>query len=56
MRATARCPKCDSSIVTDCEGCIVAGTSYHNCKGKKQIVKVKWKILPEVEEEDDSES
>ena len=53
MKALGKCSRCKKELETDCEGCILAGTSFHKCKKGLDVVDVKWKVFAENEDEFD---
>jgi hypothetical protein len=51
MIATAFCPRCKTIVETNDEYVVRGGESFHECRGKLQWVKVKWKIEEDSPEE-----
>jgi len=51
MKAITKCDKCGKTIETDDRAFIEQNESFHKCKGKLKIVKVKWKVYPQNEKE-----
>lgn len=51
MKAIAKCDECRKTVETDDRTFIEQNESFHKCKGKLKIVKIKWKIYPQNEKE-----
>jgi len=50
MLATAFCPRCKTIVETNDEYVVKGGESFHECRGKMQWVKVKWKVVDDAPE------
>lgn len=54
MKASAICPRCAKEIETNDSYMIEKGESFHNCKGKMELVHVNWeKPMPETMHEEE---
>jgi len=56
MRAVTKCPMCKRELETDCRGCIDMNEAPHICQNKRKVVKVKWEIIDDNNEEEDLSS